>query len=341
MSVLRKPVELPEELEKVNRKAVRLEWFSIVYLITAIIIVQITLGSSQAMKAAWFEDILSLLPPAAFLIASRFRRKPPDAKYPYGYHRAVSIAYLAASIALITLGLYVLYDSVSKLAKFDHPPIGLVEIGDTQIWLGWLMLAALAYTGFPPVILGRIKSKLAEQLHDKVLYADAEMNRADWLTAGAAMLGIMGIGFGLWWADAVAAIIISFDIVHDGWTNVRVAVSDLMDSRPTRYDHSEPHPLPGEVEKALGSLPWVRGVRVRMREEGHVFLGEALVIPVDDVDLIPRLEEAAECAGEVDWRVHELVVTPVRSLEEEPGGNVNIQPRPLRFGLHRWARPRR
>ncbi len=33
-----------------------------------------------------------------------------------------------------------------------------------------------------------------------------EMNRADWLTAGAAILGVAGIGVGLWWADAVAPV---------------------------------------------------------------------------------------------------------------------------------------
>jgi divalent metal cation (Fe/Co/Zn/Cd) transporter len=154
------------------------------------------------------------------------------------------------------------------------------------------------------------------------------------------MLGVIGIGFGLWWADAVAAIIISFDIVHDGWTNVRVAVSDLMDSRPTKYDHSAPHELPGQVEEALKSLPWVRDVRVRMREEGHVFLGEALVVPIDGTGMLARLAEAAECAGSVDWRVHELTVTPIRSLPDNDD-EISIEPRPIRFGLQNWARPRR
>ena len=42
-----------------------------------------------------------------------------------------------------------------------------------------------------------------------MLYADAKMNKADWLTATAAMVGVVGIGVGLWWVDAVAAIAIS------------------------------------------------------------------------------------------------------------------------------------
>jgi len=47
------------------------------------------------------------------------------------------------------------------------------------------------------------------------------MNKANWLTAGAAMVGVVGIGFGLWWADAAAAAIIPLDITEDGVSNPR------------------------------------------------------------------------------------------------------------------------
>ena len=194
--------ELPPDKHEVLKKAVRLEWLTIAYLLSAIVILYFALGSSQAMKAAWAEDILSLLPPIAFLIASRVRRRQPNTTFPYGYHRVTSIAFLCASVALLSLGAFVLYDSVTKLLMFEHPPIDLVKpIGDSPVWLGWLMLPALAWSAVPAVFLGRAKQPLAKELHDKVLYADAEMNRADWLTAGAAMLGVVGIGFGLWWAD--------------------------------------------------------------------------------------------------------------------------------------------
>jgi hypothetical protein len=47
---------------------------------------------------------------------------------------------------------FILYDSVSKLLKFEHPPIDLVKpFGDQPIWLGWLMLAALAWSALPAV----------------------------------------------------------------------------------------------------------------------------------------------------------------------------------------------
>jgi len=113
------------------------------------------------------------------------------------------------SLSLFALGLLVLYDSVSRLMQSEHPPIGLVEpFGIGPLWLGWLMLPALAYSTLPAAFLGRAKLPLARGLHDRVLLADAEMNRTGWLTAGAAMLGVVGVGLGLWWADAVAASVV-------------------------------------------------------------------------------------------------------------------------------------
>jgi cation diffusion facilitator family transporter len=314
--------ELPPDKHQKLLKAVRLEWLSIVYLLSAIVLLYFTLGSSQAMKAAWIEDILGLTPPIAFLVASRVRTRRPNDKFPYGYHRATSIAYLCASMALLALGAFILYDSASKLVRFEHPPIDLVKpFGDRPIWLGWLMLGALAYSAVPQVVLGRLKQPLAKELNDKVLYADAEMNRADWMTGGAAMLGVVGIGFGLWWADAVAASIISLDITRDGYKNLQVAVNDLMDKEPTVVDHSRADPLPLWIKNELMTMDWVKDAEVRLREEGHVFIGEAFVVPVDDEDLVGRIERANRRLLDLDWRLHELVIAPVREIRRpEPAG---------------------
>jgi cation diffusion facilitator family transporter len=314
--------ELPPDKHEQLVKAARLEWLSIAYLLSAIVLLYFTLGSSQAMKAAWVEDILGLTPPIAFLVASRVRNRAPDDRFPYGYHRATAIAYLCASVALLALGAFILYDSASKLLKFEHPPIDLVKpFGDRPIWLGWLMLGALAYSAVPQVVLGRRKQPLARELNDKVLFADAEMNRADWMTAGAAMLGVVGIGLGLWWADSVAASIISVDIVRDGYKNLRVAVGDLMDKEPTVVDGSRPEPLPLWIKNELMLMEWVKDAEVRLREGGHVFIGEAFVVPVDDHDLVNRIEGANRHLLDLDWRLHELVIAPVSEIHRpEPAG---------------------
>jgi cation diffusion facilitator family transporter len=301
--------ELPPDKAVLHRKAVLLEWLTIAYLITAICLLAVVLGGSQAMKAAWYEDLLSLLPPLAFLVASRFRHRVPTREFPYGYHRSISIGFLIASAALLAMGLFILYDSVSMLVSRERPSIGLVELFGQQIWLGWLMIAALVYSAVPAVLLGRAKIPLAEQLHDKVLYADAKMNRADWLTAGAAIVGVLGIGAGIWWADAVAAIVIGLDVSRDGAGNVRRAVADLMDQRPTTVDSEQPLSILDELRRYVDAQPWVQQSDVRLREEGHVLTGEIYVVPDSPRTDLPELvRELTEQALDVDWRLHDLAV---------------------------------
>jgi cation diffusion facilitator family transporter len=321
--------ELPPDKAALHRKAVRLEWLTIAYLITAIVLLAVVLGSSQAMKAAWYEDLLSLLPPLAFLIASRFRHRVPTPEYPYGYHRSISIGFLIASAALLAMGLFILYDSASMLLSRERPSIGLIELFGQQIWLGWLMIGALVYSAIPAVLLGRAKIPLAEELHDKVLYADAKMNRADWMTAGAAIVGVLGIGAGIWWADAVAAIVIGLDITRDGAGNVRRAVADLMDQRPTTVDSERPLPVLDELRAHVDAQPWVEQSKVRLREEGHVLTGEVYVVPHSPYPDLPELvQELTAQALKVDWRLHDLavVVLPDLAPVEEAGGEEAHQP---------------
>ncbi|GAA4414068.1 cation diffusion facilitator family transporter [Actinokineospora soli] len=306
--------EMPPEKAELHKRAVRLEWWTLAFFAVTIALVALVLGQSQALKAAWVEDLISVAPPIAFLVAARFRDRAPDKEHPYGYHRSVGIGFLAAAVALLALGGYILVDSLIRLITRERAPIGLVEAFGVTVWLGWPMIAVLTATMIPAVILGRKKHKLARELHDKVLLADAEMNRADWKTAGAAVAGVIGIGAGLWWADAVAACLISADVVRDGVRAMRTAVADLMDTRPRTVD-DQPDPLGDQLTAMALDEPWVADALIRLREEGHVFVGELLVTPVAGTTDVP--ERAADLAArlrDVDWRMHDLVVAPVPSI---------------------------
>ena len=270
------------------------------------------------MKAAWIEDLLSFAPPLAFLVAVRMIRRRPTVEHPYGYHRAIGVAHLVAAVSLMVMGSYLIVDSGISLVLAEHPSIGAVRIFGQTFWLGWLMIGALALTIVPPVILGRIKMKLAEILHDKVLYADADMNKADWMTAVGAIVGILGIGVGLWWMDAVAALFIAQSILRDGIRNLRGAVRDLMDARATTFDGEAPHPLTRRIDEYLIGLDWARVVGSRVRDEGHVFHVESFIVPVEGV--MPTLEQLGDardhCVG-LDWKVQDLAIVLSDELPDE------------------------
>jgi cation diffusion facilitator family transporter len=310
--------KLPPEQQEALRKAIRVEWATMGFLVVTTTMVFLVLGNSQAMKAAWIEDLLSFLPPISFLVAAHAIRKPPSEKHPYGYHRSTGVAHLVAAVALMVMGGYLLVESGLGLLKAEHPTIGGIEIFGNTIWLGWLMMAVMVITSAPPIFLGRAKMKLAEKLHDKVLYADADMNKADWMTALAAVAGVAGIGIGLWWADYAAALIISAGILHDGVKNIRAAVSALMDKRAMTYDDGEPHPLGRQLDEYLRSLDWTEDAKSRIRDEGHVFHVESFVVPAGKaMPSLAQLEAARDVCAGMDWKVQDMVIIPVAELPAE------------------------
>ena len=42
---------------------------------------------------------------------------------------------------------------------------------------------------------------------------------------------------------------------------------------------------------------------------------EAFIVPTDENDLLNRLHKAYDVANAVDWRLHDVNIVPVRSLE--------------------------
>lgn len=307
---VRAPFRWPEKKRQSRQRAKRLEWATLFFMTTIVVAMYFTLGGSQAMRTAWLEDLLGFVPAILFLIVCRIEDKPPNRNFPFGFYKAVSIAYLVASTAILGMGLFLLYESGSKLIMREHPSIGLLNVFGYDMWAGWPMIAALAYSMVPPVVLGRMKLPIAKEIHDKVLLADATMQKADWLTAAAAILGIIGIGFGLWWADAVAAAVISIDVVKDGGSHVWRAMRDLADEIPHDADKEDaPMPLIGRVCDVARQAAWVKNAGAQLREEGHPVTGVVFVEAEQaSAAHVAALQSEIES---VDWRIYHPVVAVV------------------------------
>ena len=323
---------LPEELDGRLARAVRVQWATIFLMLTIVLVMGLAMGSSRAMRTALFEDLLGLVPPISFLVALRWERKPPSPSYPYGFLNAATIAFSAASFALLAMGGWLLWKAAEDLVTGRRPSIGAVEVAGHATWAGWWMLGAVAYSAVPPFVLGRIKLRLAEELNDDTLSADADMNKADWQTALATGLGVLGIGVGWWWADALAAGAISLSILRDGLGNVRRVFQDLTDHAPVDVK-GEPAGLSERMEAELRPCPWIADVAVRLREEGRFVIGDVRFVPTPDRPPAPHeLAAARDALRRLDWRVHDLSWTPLdggaAGVGEGPGEKAPVRPSP-------------
>lgn len=313
------PFEFPREQQELRQKARRMAFITLGVLGFAALSLALTLGQSQAMKTAWVSDLLSLLTPILMLAAMRYEKRRPSARFPFGYYRALSVAFLGTAAALWVVGGWLLYDSLVKLIAQHRPPIGTFALfgSEFDFWAGWVMIGALTFSVIAAVIIGHFKKPIATKLHNKALLADADMNKANYMSEGAAVVGILLVGFGFWWGDAVAAALISTTIIYDGWHNMRQVVGDLMDESPTTIGGGELEDLPIRIKLAAEELDWVEAAAVRLRESGHVLNGEVFVVPNDNTNLVRRIERAADDLRKLDWRLYSLVVVPVSRIESE------------------------
>ena len=222
--------------------------------------------------------------------------------------------------------------TVDELAARGIPFTGILYCGLALTARGLRVVEFNARFGDPEtqVVLERLASPLgplllaaaqgdlgtvAEQLHDKVLFADADMNKADWTTAIATIAGVLGVGMGLWWADAVAALLVSVSILRDGVKNLRASIGGLTDAEARTFDDSEPHPLTLEVEERAGQEEWVEEAAARVRDQGHVFHAEVFVVPRAGTDpTVQQIAALRDQIHELDWKLHDVVVAPVPEL---------------------------
>jgi cation diffusion facilitator family transporter len=309
-----RPFRFPDEQWNERKKAKKLAWASLAILASTAVLMYLTLGQSEAMRTAWVEDLLGMIPPIVILAAMKIEMKAPNKRFPFGYFRAVSIAFLVTAAVLALAGVWLFFENVTKLIAGERPPIGTIILFGHQLWLGWVMIAALAYSIVVSVIIGYMKRPVAEKLHDKALDADADMNKADWMSEGAAIVGILLVGMGQWWGDAVAAAFISVNIIRDGFRNLREVLADLMDKTPTKLGGTDPEPLPRKIAKAAEELAWVEKASVRLREQGHVLNGEVFVVPNADTVRVSDIEDASRDLAKIDWRIYSLTVMPVSDL---------------------------
>ena len=294
---------IPDAIAADVAKGERLEWWTLAWIGSVVVVMALVMGQSQAMKSAVIEDVLSLIPAIVFLLSVHWERKAPNGRFPFGYRRANSLAFLVAATALLSVGSFLVYESITTLVRQEHPTVGGITLFGHTIWLGWLMMAALVYSIVPPVILGHLKHPVATRIQDKVLHTDALMQKADWQTGIAAIAGIAGIGMGWWWADASAALIIALSIIKDAVGAIEKAVAELLDGTPRALDGNEIAPDAQHLIHRLRER--FDGADVRLRELGRYIAAE---VDAAAPDIVPSADELMDDGRA--WRLSSLTFKP-------------------------------
>jgi divalent metal cation (Fe/Co/Zn/Cd) transporter len=135
-----------------------------------------------------------------------------EAREPERAHRVEVAAERVIGAALMLLALYLAASSVRSLVVQAHPEP--VVAGVALLVASLIVLPLLAWA----------KYRVASDLGSGALRADSVLTGA---AAVLAAISLASIGatraFGFWWADAVAALLVSLIVAREGWASFRVS----------------------------------------------------------------------------------------------------------------------
>ncbi len=188
--------------------------------LSAISIAWSGLAGSVAVYAALVSGSLSLLGFGADAVIDSIAsvvlvwRFMVEARQPHRADRVERAAERVVGLALIALALYLAFGAIRALATQAHPETSLVSLA--------LLLASAIV--LPPLAIA--KYRVAARLGSGALRADSI------LTAVAAVLAVISLAslaaaqaLGLWWADAIAALIVGVIVLREGWSSLGLAAT--------------------------------------------------------------------------------------------------------------------
>jgi cobalt-zinc-cadmium efflux system protein len=200
-------------------------------------------GGIWTGSLALLSDAGHMLSDVAALSLSLFAlwvaRRPPNPARSYGYYRAEILAALVNGAALIALAVMVFREAWTRLSA---PP---------EILAGPMIAVAAGGLVVNLVALWLLESGRKDSLNVRGAWLHVlgdTLGSVGVITAGALMWG-----FGWYWADPIASIMVAILIVYSSIRLLKEAVSVLMEGTPAHID-------PDKVRHTLRVIPAVQDI---------------------------------------------------------------------------------
>ena len=183
--------------ERLRRRVRLIVGFTIVYnVVEAIIAISAgTVAGSAALIGFGLDSVIETL--SAIAVAWQFTRKDPE--------RWERSAVRAIAVAFFLLAGYLVIDAVLSLVTGERPEDSPWGIG----------IALLSLVVMP--LLAWVETRTGRELGSRSVQADAKQLLLCTYLSGAALVGLLANSLlGLWWADAVAALVIAVLAMREG-----------------------------------------------------------------------------------------------------------------------------
>lgn len=256
----------------------------------------VVMSGSVALLADTIHNFTDALTAIPLWIAFRLGRRPPNRRYPYGYHRAEDLAGIFIVLVIAASAGLAAWEAVRRLMDPQ-------ELRN----MGWVIAAGVAgFAGNELVALYRIR--VGRRIGSAALVADGFHARTDGLTSLGVVVGAVGVLLGFERADPIVGLAITVAILFVLASAARSVLRRIMDG-------TEDSTI-GLIEAVSASVPGVEHVsEVRARWAGHGLTTELCI----DVDARLTVEQGHGIAEEVRHTLlHDITRLRSASVHVDP-----------------------
>jgi cation diffusion facilitator family transporter len=216
-------------------------------------------SGSVALLGDALHNLSDVSTSALVFVGFRASRKVATERYPYGYERAEDIAGIGVALVIWASAAVAGWESVDKLVR-----------NGATTHVGWgIAAAAVGIAGNQ--LVARYKLVVGRRIQSATMVADARHSWLDALSSAGALLGLIGVAFGLGWADAIAGIMVTAFICHVGWevtSDIAHRLLDGVDPGIIATAEATAAKVPG-VQHAHARARWT-GRTLRVEVEGFL-----------------------------------------------------------------------
>jgi cation diffusion facilitator family transporter len=262
----------------------------VILLATAGIQALVVLASgSVALLGDTLHNAADALTAVPLWMAFRLGRRPPTARFTYGYGKTEDVAGLAVIALIAASAVFAGYEAIHRLINPERVS-----------HLGFVMAAAVVGAVGNEVV-AQYRIRVGHRIGSAALEADGIHARTDGVTSLLVLVGAIAVALGAQWADPAVGLLITAAIVIVGYRAVQSVGQRLLDAVD-----------PAIVERIVAIVAGVGGVasvtEVRARWVGHRLLAQVR-LSVDGALPVTMAHEIAE-------RAHHELLHQVSNLSE-------------------------
>ncbi len=256
-------------------------------------------SGSLAVLSSMIDSLSDILASAITFVAIKFSAKPASEMHRYGYGKAEAVSALFQAAFIAGSGLFVMYDSLTRLMQ----PRALEQTG--------LAIAIMVISLVSTLFLISYQKHVAKVTESQAINADSEHYVVDILTNASIILSLTVVKlFDIDWFDTLTAFVIAVYLLINAYRLACEAINLLL-------DHELDDDIRDNIKKIVSAHKEVKGMHdLRTRSLGNEYMFELHL----ELDGGQTLYQAHEISDAVEQTLIKAYPNAQIIIHQDPAG---------------------